>query len=100
MKIEKLEDIANLPWKGNFHADRLLFAACDAFIDTLPLEQRERAEDWPAWFGMGEGHDPRATAHIRKAMDLIEQHDNKAGNSPELDAAYEALQQALDLQNS
>lgn len=33
---------------------------------------------------------------VRRAMDRIEQHDEKAGNTRDLDVAYEHLQDVLD----
>lgn len=61
-RIEKIEDIGNLPWRGNHAADHHLFDACEAFIDGLPPADAERAGRWADYFGCGEGSDPRLPA--------------------------------------
>jgi hypothetical protein len=64
--IREPEDIAALPWAGNFADDRELFLAVEAyiFIEPDPVKRR-RADELANWYGCGEkvrcplDYDPR-----------------------------------------
>lgn len=50
------EDIANLPWGGNYQLDRELWLMVEAFIAKLPegSQQKHRAEVLASWYICGE----------------------------------------------
>ena len=73
-KIEIIEpdDIAALPWAGNFADDAPLFRMVDAYILREPdLAKRQRAEELVNWHGMGKrvkcrpDYDPRGSRLLR-----------------------------------
>jgi hypothetical protein len=64
--IKDPEDIAALPWQGNFRADRALFQAIEDFIFAEPdPAKRRRADQLAALHGCGQrtrcllDYDPR-----------------------------------------
>jgi hypothetical protein len=64
--IRTPEDIAALPWSGNFADDRELFQAVEDYAFIEPdLAKRRRADELANWYGCGQkvkcppGYDPR-----------------------------------------
>jgi hypothetical protein len=64
--ITRPDDIAHLPWTGNYAEDRNLYQAIEAYIFSEPdLAKRQRADELANWYGCGEktkcppGYDPR-----------------------------------------
>lgn len=55
MKINEPDDIARLPWRGNFADDAALFEFCDDYIRSEPeLAKRQRASELASLHGCGE----------------------------------------------
>ena len=64
--IKDAEDIAALPWAGNFRDDRELFQAVEDYVYFEPdPAKRRRADELANWYGCGErvkcphDYDPR-----------------------------------------
>ena len=55
MMIECPDDIARLPWAGNYGADWPLFKAVQEYINREPeLKKRQAADELANWYGCGE----------------------------------------------
>ena len=53
--IECPDDIARLPWAGNYADDAPLFRAVQEYINREPeLKKRQRAAELASWHGCGE----------------------------------------------
>jgi hypothetical protein len=54
-KIERPDDIADLPWAGNYGDDIPCFKAVEVYIMGEPeLAKRQKAEELANWHGCGE----------------------------------------------